>query len=411
MSLLVDEADPDVVFAGAFNGVWRSTDGAHTWTRLREVGWGVFAIARDPSDPSRFLAATGSGGVLRSEDGGATWKPSNRGLTYDPAEGIGSVAFDPTGSRSFVGTRGGDGVAVSHDGGRSWSPSNDGLSARWISSVATGPGDRVLAGESGPATMWTSLDEGATWADSTPESRGYAGVDAIVVHPRRPGVVATLADRTVSVTFDGGTTWTGFEVPYSWGFPHLVRDPFVPSTLYLAGEGLLRSSDGGRTWRRRSPVDPWGTLGTLVADPGDRGRLFALAHGGVIRSDDGGTSWRHLHGPRLNSILDGMAIAPEPPFTLYLAVDAHVWRTSDGGLTWRHERTGVVDADMIAVDPTDAQVVYAAGYDGVIASTDGGVTWTSLGQPPGRLLGLTVSTDGGTLYVATSGGVAAIHVG
>jgi photosystem II stability/assembly factor-like uncharacterized protein len=88
-------SDPDTVYAGVEDAaLFRSTDGAHTWQELAGLrghgtgpqwqpgagGMGLHTILLDPSDPGRMYVAISSAGAFRTDDGGQTWKPINRGL-------------------------------------------------------------------------------------------------------------------------------------------------------------------------------------------------------------------------------------------------------------------------------------------------------------------------------------------
>ena len=90
--------DPDTVYAGIEDAaLFRSTDGAQNWTELsglRGHGTGplwqpgggglcLHTIIQDPKDPKRMFVAISSAGAFRTDDGGTTWKPINRGLKSD----------------------------------------------------------------------------------------------------------------------------------------------------------------------------------------------------------------------------------------------------------------------------------------------------------------------------------------
>ena len=92
--------DPDTVLAGVEDAaLFRSVDGGSTWSELpglREHGSGphwqpgaggmcLHTILPDPRDPARMLVAISAAGVFRTDDGGKTWRPANRGLV---SEGI-----------------------------------------------------------------------------------------------------------------------------------------------------------------------------------------------------------------------------------------------------------------------------------------------------------------------------------
>jgi photosystem II stability/assembly factor-like uncharacterized protein len=86
--------DPDVVFAGAEDAaLFKSTDGGRSWSELpglRAVkshlwqpgagGMGLHTIILDPTDPKRIYVAISAAGAFRTDDGGQTWRPINKGL-------------------------------------------------------------------------------------------------------------------------------------------------------------------------------------------------------------------------------------------------------------------------------------------------------------------------------------------
>ena len=87
--------DPDTVYAGVEDAaIFRTTDGAQTWEELPGLrghesasywqpgagGMGVHTIVQDPSHPGRIYIAISAAGVFRTDDGGKTWRPMNRGL-------------------------------------------------------------------------------------------------------------------------------------------------------------------------------------------------------------------------------------------------------------------------------------------------------------------------------------------
>lgn len=86
--------DPDTVYAGIEDAaLLRSTDGGMTWNEFPALraaqgekwapgagGMGLHTIVLDPTNKNRIFVAISSGGAFRTDDGGASWKPINRGL-------------------------------------------------------------------------------------------------------------------------------------------------------------------------------------------------------------------------------------------------------------------------------------------------------------------------------------------
>src|SRR5215207_9241869 len=90
--------DPDTVYAGVEDAaLFRSVDGGQSWQELSGLrqhtsgsswqpgAWGMclHTILLDPSDPQRIFIAISAAGAFRSDDGGTTWKPINKGLVSD----------------------------------------------------------------------------------------------------------------------------------------------------------------------------------------------------------------------------------------------------------------------------------------------------------------------------------------
>ena len=90
--------------------------------RLSVLPVGVLALALDPTTPTTLYAATSSGGVFKTTDGGGSWRPTGLTGTFALA-----LALDPrTPTTLYAGTEGG-GVFKTTDGGGSWTPVNTGL--------------------------------------------------------------------------------------------------------------------------------------------------------------------------------------------------------------------------------------------------------------------------------------------
>ena len=100
--------DPDTVYAGVEDAaLFRSRDGGQTWQELAGLrghesgprwqpgagGMGLHTIVQHPTNPDRMHIAISAAGVFRSDDGGTTWAPKNRGLTSsympEPAPEVG----------------------------------------------------------------------------------------------------------------------------------------------------------------------------------------------------------------------------------------------------------------------------------------------------------------------------------
>jgi photosystem II stability/assembly factor-like uncharacterized protein len=195
------------------------------------------------------------------------------------------------------------------------------------------------------------------------------------------------------------------DVPYvRWVAFH----PGDPARAFAGTEpaAIFRSSDGGRSWRECAevarlrdergwylPYSPRAGCVRSFAFHGRRG-YAAVEAGGVLRSDDGGHTWRladgsteppHINpvpaeGPAVHPDVHSVAVHPSSPDLVFAATNGGLFRSADGGATWARV-SGDVYTRALRLDAADpARVVNGAatrrGWNGGIEETrDGGATW------------------------------------
>lgn len=238
---------------------------------------------------------------------------------------------------------------------------------------------------------WTPLgpDGGAVTALAAPS--GVSGL-----------VFAGTETAGVFVSRDGGSSWQ----PARSGLPSGQRIRFVTAggpkgqlLFAVTDAAVYASDDGGRSWKpRRLPRQVYGNgepntgIVAFAASPDARTLFFGYRSPGseqmVFRSTDGGRSWKRID-TRFGDVLSKLgpiAIAPSVPNTVYTALpDSRglILRSLDNGGTWSVVGTlaGALNHDLkLAVDPRDANVLYAAYGDTVARSTSGGSNWARLAQ-------------------------------
>lgn len=235
-------------FIAAGNGVHGTSDGGRSWRittgwRTAEVLW----ITMDPSDPDVLYVATPYG-IFKSSDGAVTWTEKNRGLASLPFTSAVIVdRSDP--SRVFCSTE--DGVYVSTDRGVNWS--RTALSVGGIRVIAQHPGDeKMLVAGTEDNGIYISRDAGGTWTKSE------AGIDhstfyTVVFDPGNPDVVYAGGYVTgVYKSTDRGGSWKRVnEGLTNLNIHSIAVDPTESNRLYAAsmGGGIFRSDDAGAHWR------------------------------------------------------------------------------------------------------------------------------------------------------------------
>lgn len=344
--LVVSPANSDIVIAAtghdarvpARSGVYRSLDGAQTWslahqvTRTNNNKTDVFQIsqlAAAPDDPQLIYAAAGAC-VLRSNDGGATWKE----LQPTPASGGDRFWHVAVGKRAGGGRMlyvVGTGVWFSRDGGDTWAKDPVALSLGPAS--VTGEASRSLAvnphephmvfltqfdfsiwmgiffeTSTGPG-VWRQLPMTPVIPDGPTDSGG----NFIVAHVTPDGNLFLISSdrRTVHISDDlpiSTSDWKRFEDGNCHVDPHaLALTPdFVPAiasgssssrgrAILVNDGGAYYSTDGGKTWTPGKGLTTLNVINVSVNPVGAKGAPTLCFGGGDnagFASPDGGASWK-----------------------------------------------------------------------------------------------------------------------
>jgi photosystem II stability/assembly factor-like uncharacterized protein len=194
-----------------------------------------------------------------------------------------------------------------------------------------------------------------------------------------------------------------------------------PNVFYIGvnNGGVWKTDDFGRTWKPIFDDQPTGSIGAIAIAPSDPNTIYVgsgeglqrpdLSTGdGMYKSTDGGKTWRHL-GLRDAQQIPAILVDPHNPNRLFVAVLGHpygpnsergVFRSTDGGQTWqkvlyKDDRTGAVD---LAFDPRNPETVYAVLWQAQQAPWENGTF-------SGANSGLFKSTDGGTTWNPLTGGL------
>jgi photosystem II stability/assembly factor-like uncharacterized protein len=205
----------------------------------------------------------------------------------------------------------------------------------------------------------------------------------------------------------------------------VASQPFV--YYYGAtGGGVWKTTNGGANWESVSDGSVFGTgsVGAIGLSDSDPNTIYVgmgespirgnVSHGdGVYKSSDAGKTWKRI-GLEDTRQIPRIRVHPKNPDIVYVAALGHIWgpndqrgvfRSKDGGKTWekvlsRGNKAGAID---LILDPTNPNIVYAGFWEvyrkpwtlesggpgsGIFKSTDGGDTWTELTRNPGLPKGM-----------------------
>ncbi len=411
-----------------------SDDGGATWQR-RPTGLpasAVRAIAFDPVDPLVAYAAYDLQGVYRTLDGGAHWLPTGPGLENQE---LLAVAVDPAHPRAILAGTASYGAFRGSNRGRDWLPSSLGLTATAVTSLLIDPGSRgwLYAGTEGLLTfaggsgVFESQDAGSHWR---PRRRGlgFSSVHALALQPGTISTVLAGGVKGLARSLTAGQSWSAVALPDPssyWDVRAMAFDSLDPQTAYAVGGQEIprlffpslfwKSTDGGQTWRALSGPPGW--LFDVKTVPGHSAELYVAGVDGVLHSTDGG---RTLEGPGTGLPVTvgypyvALALHIARPGLVFAARsvpagsnEAPLYRSRDGGASWE-PMLGLpsVDAHAVLIDPGDPDRVFVATDAGVHVSHDGGESWEPMTDGLGGLAVLSLAMDPyspTTLYAGTRG--------
>jgi len=173
-AIAVHPTNPDIIFVGAPGaGLWKSTNGGLTWaisgTDALTTRIGISSIAIDQANPNIMYIATGDAdgwdtpsiGLFKSTDGGATWNTT--GLTYtSPNKQLSRVLIHPTNSNIIL-VSGTDGVYRSTDAGATFTLTFSGMTVRDMEFKPTDPSTVYISGNA----FWKSTNNGVSFTQIT----------------------------------------------------------------------------------------------------------------------------------------------------------------------------------------------------------------------------------------------------
>ncbi len=451
IDIQLDPSNPDVLYAatwqayrnswslssgGMGSAIWKSTDGGNTWTNLTRTAKGLptgvtgkIGLAVSPAKTSRVWAVIehDSGGVYRSDDGGASWSYINRdrklrqrawyysNLAADPKDtnvvyalNVGFYRSRDGGKtfREFINVPHGDnhdlwiapndpmrmiegndgGATVSTNGGKNWTD-EDFPTAQFYHVDASNDYPYMICGaqQDNSTLCGPSRGEGrvnlSDWKDAGGGESGY-----VTPHPTKPGIVfagsygglLTRKDLRTGFTRDVtvypinpmGYSSKDIKVRFQWTFP-IVFSRHNPNVLYAAGSRLFRSTDEGESWTAVSPE-------LARRDPATMD-----ASGGPITKDQTGVE--------TYALIFAFDESPVRQGVLWVGTDdGLVWLSRNNGTSWENVTPkDIGDFTRISIiEPGhyDAGTAYVAANRYQLGdkspilykTTDYGKTWTKI---------------------------------
>ena len=420
-------------------GVYRTTDGGRSWSKVlyRDDQTGAIDVTFDPNDshivyaalwqarrlPWNFSSGGAGSGLYRSTDGGVSWtRLSGNGL---PAGILGRIhvsvsAADSRRIYAMIEAEQG-GLYRSDDGGARWQRvSDDGrLTQRawYFSTILADPkqADTVYAENTG---LFRSTDGGRTFNLLPARHGDHHG---LWIDPVDPNRMIEASDGGASISFDGGKTWSSQNNQPTAQFYHVSVDNRFPYYAYGAQQdnssiAVASMDDEGAIVEQDSYSTEGGESGFVIADPRDADIVYGTAENSISRFN------KHTRQTQVISAwpIDAsghaaadlehrfnwtspLAISPFDPDTLYYGME-RLYKTTNGGGSWsaispdltRNDKSkqqasgGPITKDITSVEyydtvftiaesPLQRGMIWVGTDDGLIQLTrDGGGSWTNV---------------------------------
>jgi photosystem II stability/assembly factor-like uncharacterized protein len=440
----VHPQNSDIVFAGAEIGtgilgvefdkakgkIYKTRDGGESWRSVWQGGSLARFVLFDPTNPDILYASTGifdreayndvGVGVLKSTDGGETWRQINKGIDN---LFVGFLEMHPHDPRILYAAAGNNihhhnsGVFKTTDGGETWR-----IVLRTYESPATvvtiSPSNPEIVYAGTVEAFYSSDNGGETWQKyfkMTEQCWGPPGVRAgvpisAVVDPQDPlTIFANNYGGGVFKSTNGVQSWEDSSNGYTGAELHQVVVSLQNSDLvYTIGRsGPFRSLDGGKHWEGlafgKAAFPEWAAV--AINPQNNLELLISDEHlGAILSSDDGGRVWKLAfqhpvagHGLPQESRhgFSTITYAPSNPDIIYAgmrkckrtiygdfpaAASFGIYKSINGGVSWNEKNSGIeskyLNINDIAVHPRNPDIVYAATWrDGIFKTTDGGESW------------------------------------
>ena len=446
-----------LVDAQGAGGVYRSDDAGANWTRvsadnrLYSRNWYFAGITVDPKNPD--LVYVPNVALYRSTDGGRNFtvlKGAPGGDDYR------ILWIDPTETRRMI--LGSDqGTNISVDAGASWSSWYNQPTAQMYHVTTDNQWPYHVYGsqqDSGTAAIPSRTNHGMIDARDW-YSVGGAESGNIAIDPKNPniyyvgntnGTLARFDKRTGqsqnitpnALRNDRALSISAARYRFPWTAP-LVFSPIEPDTLYYGSQYVLKTTDGGLTWKEisadltgdtrkdKTVATPattenarelgYGVVYSIAPSPLRAGMVWAGSDTGLIHlTRDGGKTWQNATPQGLGawSKITQIEASHFDPAEAWAAVDRHrledykpyIYRTRDFGKTWTPIADGLSEPaylNSVREDPRRKGLLYAATELSVAVSFDDGDHWQSLKQnlPPVSVRDIVIHGD--DLVIATFG--------
>ena len=377
-AVTVDPKNPKVVWVGTGeswmrnsvsigDGIYRSDDAGDNWTNMGlKNSEHIVKIIVDPTAtntvfvcvPGKLWSDSDERGVYKTTDGGKTWTKVLKGGNL--STGCSMLSMDPSNPKTLYAGM--------------WDFRRKGWTFRSGGDSATAPSASGLFKSIDGGATWSELPAGSAGLPPKPWGRV-----AVAVAPSRPQVVYAFIEAVPPLNAlyrsnDAGKTWQMLDRSQNmiWRpfyFANLIVDPSNPDRVYKPDGGLIVSTDGGQSFSGIAG-GAHGDFHDVWVDPKNTDNLITGDDGGLWFSYDAGNKWVKNENLPVSQFYH-VSVDMARPYNVYGGLqDNSSWvgpSEFPGGITnhqWENLYGG--DGFWMFADPTDPDYVYAESQGGYI---------------------------------------------
>ncbi|WP_046755663.1 T9SS type A sorting domain-containing protein [Kordia jejudonensis] len=408
--LLIDPNNVTTVFATTRNNIKRTTDGGTTWTDVfTEVGAIFNDIGYKEGSNTIMYATSRSGRFYISTDNGVNWAEASR-----PAFSRLDYATTAANIDLILSIDNGGRIRRSTDQGSNWTLIGNiaGFSSQggYNVTLAISPINENLV-LAGGVDGWRSSDGGATW-EKYLDGYWQAGNPYFYVHSDHHDMKFVPGTNTAISVNDGGIFMGNAQFDNPWAdlssgiaITQYYNVSGTPQNANLLIAGAQDNDIGqydGNDWIGRNPGSD-GVEGLWDYSNSDIAWTCSQA-GTMFRTINGFASSQFVNTPFGAPFVWELEIHPTVPTTIFGGFN-DVYRSTNRGDNWVNLNSGVGTIEFISISPSDPDVIYVSGTNGVRRTNNGGTSWTPISLPQaGNVKSIEVHpTNPAEIYIAYSG--------